>query len=377
MITERYFPIWGGAENQLQQLIPYLVRHGCRVEVVTRRWKKEMLKREIVNGTYVSRLGFPGNGHFSAIVFTVNLVLYLLIHDRRADIIHSHGAVAMGAVGSLIARITGISNIAKIATAGRILKLQKKISGRLILAIFKRSDSIICMTDEIQKELETIDLQVKSIYRITNAVDGGRFRPFPEEQRKAWRIERGFLPTTPIILFSGRLVPRKGLDVLLEAWLKVIKFNLQAQLIVLGSGNGQPDSIETQIRIKAAQEGIVNINFEGETNSPESYLGVADIFAFPSIKEGFPNALLEAMASGVVTISSKIGGVVDLINDGKTGLLFPPGDDKVLADNILYLLKNPKIRSDIGLRARKHVLEHYPFGKIAKQYLETYQNILS
>jgi len=376
MVIERYFPVWGGAENQLRQIIPHLTHLGCEVEVATRRWKMQMSPYEQIDGVAVHRLGLPGKSHLKTFLFTISLVFYLIYVGSKFEVIHTHGAVALGAMGALVAKILGVKNIAKIATAGRIIKLKKKLSGRILLALFNQSNSIICMSDEIRKELELINTPAKIIYRITNAVDVERFRPFPEAQRKAWRMQRKFLPNTPVVIFAGRLVPRKGFDILLKAWEQVVKLDSQAQLIVLGSGNYQPDSIESEVRIKVANEGIGNVHFEGETVSPESYLGVADIFVFPSRKEGFPNALMEAMAAALATVSSRIGGVVELVDDGKTGLLFSPEDSRVLADNIIFLLNNPKTRSEIGSRARKYVAEHYTFDRIARRVNEVYRTII-
>jgi glycosyltransferase involved in cell wall biosynthesis len=83
------------------------------------------------------------------------------------------------------------------------------------------------------------------------------------------------------------------------------------------------------------------------------------------------------MASRTAIVASDIGGVVELIENEKTGLLFPPGNDKIFADKIIYLLEHPETRYRMALQARRHVLKNYSFGKIAKQYMETYQRISS
>jgi len=375
MLTERYFPIWGGAENQLRQLLPYLSREGFHVEVITRRWRKEMQRTEYIDGTMVRRIGIPGEGLLPTILFVLMLGVYLIGKSPSIDVIHTHGAVAMAALGRFFAMITGKVNVAKIATAGRILKYRQSLTGRVILFWFKRSDAIICMSDEVLEELANTNVPSQSIFRIENAVDGNRFKPMSVDKRKEWRSKRGFEEKTPLVIFSGRLVPRKGLDILIDAWCRVIKKYPDTHLLIIGSGNFQPDSIETQMQLKVDSENIGNIHFEGETDSPESYLGVADIFVFPSRREGFPNALLEAMASGLSPVASEIGGVVDLIKNGKTGLLFPPEDSQTMADKIQFLLNNPEVRVRIGQKARTHVLENYTFDRVAEQYCQLYENI--
>lgn len=375
MVIERYFPIWGGAENQLQQLIQHLCDLGCEIEILTRRWQKGIAAKELVNDIAVYRVGWPGKGRLATIVFILSLVWFLLRRGRKVDIIHSHGAAALGALGSLAARITRTHNIAKISTAGRIPKLIVNLPGRLILKLFKHSDAIVCISDEIQRELTAIDTSPRRIVRISNGVDGERFRPLPKVQRREWRIAKGLSPVIPVVVFSGRFVHRKGLDVLLDAWHRVIKLHPAAHLIVIGSGANQSDSVEHQIRCKVKEEGIANVSFEGETNSPESYLGISDIYVFPSRKEGLPNALLEAMASGLPIVASEIGGVVNLVEDDETGLLFPCGDVDALSNRIVELLNNPQKLKKIGSQARQHVLEHYSFKQIAQQYLKVYRDV--
>jgi glycosyltransferase involved in cell wall biosynthesis len=377
MLTERYYPIWGGAENQLRQLTPHLIDLGCEVEIITRRWYADMPRHEYIAGASVFRVGCHGKSSFKTVLFTVSLIWHLLRNTQKTDIIHSHGAVAMGAIGRIISILSGAKNVVKIATAGRILKYKNTLTGILLLSVFKRSDAIIGMTCEIRMELELIDAPNKAVVQIANAVDCERFHPYTETQRQTWRTDRTIPSSAPVVLFSGRLTTRKGLTVLVDAWSRVLNFYPDAQLFIVGSGYNQTNSVETDVKQKVAEASLKNIYFEGATTSPENYLGVADIFVFPSLLEGFPNALLEAMASRTAIVASDIGGVVELIENDKTGLLFPPGNAKVLADKIVCFLENPGIRYKMAAKARRHVMENYSFEKIAKQYMETYQQISS
>ena len=375
MLTERYYPIWGGAENQLRQLIPRLVYHGCRVEVVTRRWKRNMPRYDFVDNIPVFRIGLPGYGTASTLLFVLSLICFLISRGRGADIIHSHGAVAMGVVGKVASTLNGNKNIAKIASAGRISSLKSKIFGRLLINLFRKSDGIICMTNEIYNELKSIRIPSKSIYHIPNAVDTKRFYCLSGKEHSELKTKIGFGQHNPVFIFSGRIIRGKGLRLLLESWPMIIDYEPNARLIIIGSGIGQSNSIEYLLKRKVTIEELKNIYFLGETELPETFLSIADIFLFPSRKEGFPNALLEAMACGIAIIASDIGGVTELISDGKTGILFPAGDRKILVEKIIYLLKNPMIKNKIGKQARKHVLDCYPFDKIAKRYFETYTTI--
>ncbi len=375
MLTERFFPVWGGAENQLRQLLPYLVRRGHHVEVITRRWRRELPLSEEIGGIRVRRVGIPGENRLSTLLFVLWLFRYLLKERASINITHTHGAVAMAAIGSFFAFVCKKKNISKIASAGRILKLRKNATGKLLLFWFKKCDAIISMSNEILGELTEIGVAPGAICHIQNAVNANRFRPLDKEKKKEWRLKRGFNEETPVIVYTGRLVTRKGLNVLIDAWRMVIKKFSHAQLFIIGSGDLQPNSIEKEIKQRVKSEHIKNIHFEGSTSSPETYLGVADIFAFPSRQEGFPNALLEAMACRLAPIVSEIGGIMDLVENGKNGLFFPPGDSYLLSERIQYLLKNHEKRMQISQNARRHVLKYYTFDQVADQYCQLYENV--
>ena len=376
MVTERYIPIWGGAENQLRQLIPHLVSKGCEIEVVTRRWHEEMSRKELVDGIRVHRIGSPGTGIFKTASFVFSLIIFLLFKCRDTQIFHSHGALKIGGLCAVAAKLTGKKNIAKIATAGHIPKLVKSRWGRVIANLFKRSDAVICMTREIEHELMDIACHRDKIVRIRNAVDSRRFKAADNFSRseflKRYRINEAGL----LVIFSSRLVFRKGIDILLAAWPAVHKKNPYVYLLIIGSGKDQPDSIEKAMKEKVVQEGLDNIIFLGETDEPEKLLGIADIFVFPSRKEGFPNALMEAMAAGLPSVCSRIGGVLPLVDDGKTGILYETENAGQLAEKLDMVLKDKALRTRLGANARSAMEKNYSFEKTSCEYCQLYEKLI-
>lgn len=375
MVSERYLPIWGGAENQLAQLAPHLAGRDAEVEIVTRRWKPEMAPREYINGIVVRRIGVPGTGANATVIFSISLFILLLRERRCFDVVHSHGAVNMGALIAAAAMFTRRPTVAKIATAGRISLLRRTLPGRLVLALFRRVDAVICMSSEIRRELEAVALDPGRIVRIENGVDSDRFAPQGETNRADWRRENGLAADAVVAVFSGRLVRRKGIDVLIEAWSLVGPVALGAQLYLLGSGADQPDSVEQEMRDGVRNNATPNIVFVGNTARPEDYLNIADLFLFPSRCEGFPNALLEAMSAGTATIASNIGGCADLVRSGETGILVEPDDPRALAEQLAHLLGENETRDRLGRAARLHVVEHNGLQQIAARYLELYERL--
>ena len=163
---------------------------------------------------------------------------------------------------------------------------------------------------------------------------------------------------------------------LLKAWRPLTERYPNARLLILGSGRDQPDSVEEDLREMVVQRRIRGVSFEGAVGKPEDYLAAADIFVLPSFEEGSPNALLEAMAAGLATVSSKIGGVEDLLAEGETGLMFPAGDAPALTDALSRLMENSQWRHDIGAASRRHVADNFSVALIAQCYIDAYRRLV-
>ena len=376
MVTEIYLPIWGGAENQLRQLIPHLVERGCQVSIVTRRWHGDWPTEDVIDAVKVSRLGIPGRSVFATIMFTLSLLKFVVSKREQIDIIHSHGAVNMGAICSVMALMSGKRNVAKIATAGKIGPHSKGFVGAIILGLFKKSGAIISMTNEIDHELYGIGAKTEKIHRITNGVDVQRFHPGDSEEKQLWRQQHDLEKDAVIVLFSSRLVYRKGLDVLLEAWPAVVSVHSRAHLVIVGSGEDQSDSTEQEMRALVRDRKIPHVLFYGAVEQPESLLKVADVFVFPSRKEGFPNALMEAMAAGLPVLASDIGGVRPLIENGKTGFIFSCGNSAELGEKLTDVLGQLEKCRCVGTRARERMVKYHSFGETAEKYVSLYRSLL-
>jgi len=375
MIISRYHPVWGGAENQLRQLIPHLKEYHCEVMIATRRWHKSMKIFETIDDVSVYRLGFDGEGFFATIGFLLDLGIFAWKQQNNFDIIHTHEAAGLGAVGRLLSWITKKPNLSKISTAGRITNFSKNPLGKIVLKIFGKSDGIICMTNQIDAELKTNDVDAARIHNIVNAVDHNRFARMDSSLRSQFRIKRGWQDHDPIVIFSGRLVHRKGADIIVKAWKHVVKDHPDAKLIILGSGENQVDSVEEEIKAYVQDNHVENVYFEGSTEEVNLFLGCADVFVLPSRIEGFPNALIEAMASECAIIASDIGGPNDIITK-ETGILVSNLTPNDWGQTIGQLLSNNDLCSSLRKTARNYVQENLSFPSTALAYRRLYEKFL-
>lgn len=159
------------------------------------------------------------------------------------------------------------------------------------------------------------------------------------------------------VLFMGAVGRRKGVYQLIEA-LAQVKAAGQVQVMLKIGGSGEVD----QCRALAQQLGVErDVQFLGWVGSDQrdALLSEADIFVLPSFNEGLPMSLLEAMAAGVPVVTTRVGGIPDLVTDGHNGLLVEPGDVQALAQALVRLGQDPQARRAMAERAFAHVADHY------------------
>jgi len=183
----------------------------------------------------------------------------------------------------------------------------------------------------------------------------------PVVQYPAWTdIEAFFeagareVPREPEVLYAGVLIPLKGVHHLIGAFARVVPEFPWARLIVVGRADNQAYAAELKRRV--AQAGLDGrVAFAGELPQAELALGMrrAGVFVLPSLSEGLGRVVVEAMATGTPVIGSQVGGIAEIVEDGVTGFLVPPGDEAALADRLRRILANPVEARTIGKRARQ------------------------
>jgi glycosyltransferase involved in cell wall biosynthesis len=166
------------------------------------------------------------------------------------------------------------------------------------------------------------------------------------------------------VIVVGNLRAGKGHDVLLRAVPLVLARHPDATFHVVGDG-----PLGTEVRALADTSGIsAAVTFHGHQEDVRARLADADIFVLPSLSESSPNALLEAMAAGIAVVASNVGGVPEIVDDGRTGLLAPPADPAALADRIVQLMDAPDVRHRLAAAAQAHVASRHSFEEMVRQF---------
>ncbi len=205
-----------------------------------------------------------------------------------------------------------------------------------------------------------------------NGVDAERFRPAEGvADREALRQGLGIGPAEVLVLFMGRGFARKGLESLLAAMARASARGGGFRLVVAGSGASEG------WQRKAGRLGLAaGVQFVGVVPDPEVYYRAADVFALPTHFDPFANATLEAMASGLPVVTTRLNGVSEIIRPGQDGILIEgPEDVQGLADALLEL-RNHDRRRELGVRARETALR-YPWDGPLQATLAVYDRVLA
>jgi len=256
----------------------------------------------------------------------------------------------------------------------------------------RKVDLVIGCSNYIARECSEAFPQFSGRCRsVWNGVDVDQFCPSPAEDKR-WNHSKR-------LLFVGRVSPEKGLHVLLEAFEKVVSRHPDAFLDIVGPDVAGPldyitaasrDSVvkrltssydETyrhQLMAKASKAIAGRVCFTGEV--PHSRIidryRSADVFVFPSVcNEAFGMPLIEAMASGLPVVATRVGGIGEVVDHAKTGLLVDRNDASALADAILLLLEREELRTSMGKAARKRAVELFSWERVVERLCLEYRNI--
>lgn len=313
----------------------------------------------------------------TSLSFSLMLACKLYTMRKKYDLVHFHGASLPLIICLPLLKLLRKKVIAKVLASGLgteagSLRGRYLFLGNIMAYILKKADLFIAISQEIADGLRKDGIPPERIKHITNFVDTDKFQPINNNERHMFKRTLS-LDENIVINFTGRIVGRKGLDILIHAFTKNSELTLSSRLLIVGTGQD-----EQRVKEMVSDLGIGDkVRFLGHSSEVARYYQTSDIFVLPSYAEGMPNSLLEAMACGLPVIASRIGGVVDVVEDGKSGILFEPGDVSGLASAMIRLLQDDELRQRLGLEARKRIVENFSIDRIAEEYIELYEEIIA
>ncbi len=365
-LIQRYLPTVGGAERQLASLVPLLVEEGIRITVIT-RWEPGLPRSEWIDGAAVFRIPTRGPKVVRSLSFTFGALRN--IRRLRPKVIHAYDMLSPTTTAILGAQLCSADVVVKVLRSGPVgdvARLSTKPFGaRRVGWMQRRVDRFVVISSDIDDELSSIGIPADRRMLIPNGVDLTRFRPATPEDRAASRQALGF-GDAPVAVFAGRLAEEKRIGWLMDAWPRIRQVVPGAQLLVVGDGPLHDDLRSTAI------DGVALV---GPVDDVARMLRAADVFVLPSIAEGLSNAMLEAMASELGVVATRVGGANDVITDGISGDLVDVDDLDGLEAAITGLLTDPDRRARYGAEARRTVAENYSIERTAAKLVHLYRSL--
>ena len=358
----------GGAELQLERLVPRLAHLGVRTEILTRA-VKGWPRTESIPGSFVLRTPVAGESPVASVVYVAVALGHLLRRRSRIDLVHAHGALSPATI-ALGGRLLGMPILITVLGTGEhgdLSRLMRKPLGRKRAQLLFRWAWFAALSAETAQELRARGVSPGRVLALPNGVDLDVHRPATPEQRRQLRKRLGLPPDRFMASFVGRLHPVKDVDTLLAAAARVPDLTL----VVVGDG---PE--RRRLEAKAHELGIESrVIFRGLSSDVPDVLRASDAFLLSSHGEGMSNALLEAMACGLPCLASRsVGGAQELLGMGR-GLLLADGDVSAWAMAIQRLLDEPVLRSQTGTAAAGFVAEELSLHAAAERLAHAYATI--
>ncbi len=356
-----------GAENVVVQLSKELSQAGLKLHVGVFR-NRQNPHTEVADRAEELSLKakvFPCNGRFDP---RAMLQIRKFIKGKRIDLIHCHGYKAnfYALMAASFTRLPLITTCHNWIGSGFKMKFYE----RLDKIILRRFNKIIAVSDEIKEEILDSRIPKSKVSVINNGIDLSRFKGI---RKTNIREEFKIAPRNKIVGTIGRLTKEKGHIYLLQVAKEVSKKFLDTTFLIVGDGILREKLME-QAKAMGLEDKVI---FTGFRKDIPEILSLMDVFVLPSLIEGLPMVLLEAMAARKPIVATSVGEIPKILEQGKLGVLVKPKDVRALADAIISILRanNGKINR-ITQNSYNKVRDDYSSTKMAERYLEVYQEIL-
>jgi glycosyltransferase involved in cell wall biosynthesis len=364
VVGDIYPDVTGGLEIHAHEMSRMQANCGHEVTVFTSN-NNNLPEEEFKDGYRIVRysriIKIFGNS------ISLALLIKLVKNRNNFDIIHAHSHLFLSTNICALIRFIGsspfiISNHGLMSASAPVWfnTLYLKTLGKWTLT---RADKIICYTDGEKENIEKLGIDPKKISVIHNGVDTTLFVPRASEK----------IADKKQILWVGRHVPGKGVEYLIEAFSLVQKKIPGTHLVLVGVGP-EKMAIEDRIRKLHLQSSVTFIDYLDNTELPGIYKN-SDVFVLPSLMEGVPRTILEAMACGVPVVTTNLPHLVGIV-DG-AGLVVPPKDPALLSNAILTILEDASLAEKMGRRGRNRIEREYSWEDTVAKTLTSYESVIA
>lgn len=345
-----------------------------------------LVAEEIVQNAKVLKYKIPGSNAKKRCKFLLDKAIDICADKNiRPDIVHIIAPMPYDVIKQLKkikvlgVKLTYSHTISKDFSKNFFVRL---IQQWKIKRVFNLYDHIIVQSKDLKQQIGKTN-PVSNISIIPNGVDIKKFSPVEnQKERKHLRATLGLPENAIVLTLIGAIHPRKGTDLLVEAWSQLVKQYPELNLVLIGPRYDQTSEELSSFKVRIKQlinesDRKFNIHFLGELKDVESYLKASDIFVFPSEREGMPNALIEAMATGLPIVLTPFMGLSGELGNANKQYLLAERTSASLEENILKLVENKSLRESISADAREWIVRNMQIKRNVEQYIDVFRQCLS
>ncbi|RLG41098.1 MAG: hypothetical protein DRN78_04670 [Thermoproteota archaeon] len=373
----------GGPAIYVRELSKYLAKAGVEVGILHPEGRRAYSLDPVES--FVVRSSLPKLLLKDPWVFSALAHKYISSLQGKFDLVHIHLApvILQLAAGMLVRPIVSTihgwpiyEDYYSVTHEGSVYSLFKLVAVTpretlSLLKLIEGSKLVATVSKHLRNILEMYNpLWADKLDVLYNGVDTNFFYPrrsCPSSGNQSRLLEK--MSSKPTILYLGRVIPRKGIGLLLKAASKIDKM---AQVVIAGRID---PSYERRLRKLASSlgiEDIVAITGELPRRLLPYFYSMADVYVLPSLFEGLPTTLLEAMACGTPVIATRVGGIPEVVDHGRNGFLIGRGSLNELRDTLRCLLDDESLRKRMSIEAERTVKERFSWDIISKRYIELY-----
>ncbi len=360
--------LWAGAEVQLATLLSSLVK-APDLEISTVLLNEGRLARELRNAGFAPHV-IPESRHSS---WTLSRQLSAYFRQHAVDILHTHKykenvlAVLAPACRAIRRRVRTIHGLPEPFLGFRAFKMG---AYQALDSIVNRwaVDRILAVSRDMTTQLMK-GLGPQRVTCIHNGIDTALTRS--TRGSAAVRAELNLSREDVVIGTMGRLAPVKGLDSFLRAARVISRERANVKFVIAGEG---PD--ESSLRALARDFGLDGVHFIGHRDDGHDVLAAMDIFVLPSLSEGIPMVLLEALALCRPVVASRVGGIPEVIEHGVSGLLVTPGSHDEIAHSCATLMDDASFARTLGCAGRRRVEQEFCADTMAARVADVYRALM-
>ena len=364
----------GGAEALTAAYLPHLRSLGVRPSVLAfNAHSGGRLIHEIRSqGVPVEVLGIDRMGDPRALSRVLSR-----LRRERVDLVHAQLELSE-LIGPAVARILRIPSVVTLHTTTTASQgARARVRALLVGAVLRRlCDRIIAVSDHAARHYVEVDrLPTARISTVYNGIDLGRFRPpaSVSDLRAATRRELGVPDDSPLIVTVAVLRQPKGIQHLIRAMPAILREIPGARYLIVGDGEYRAE-LASLARRTGVGERIV---FAGARTDVARMLHASDLFVLPTLTEALPTVIAEAMAAGLAIVATRVGGIPEMVEDGRNGLLIDAGDEAALAMACTRVLADHELSTRLAATGSLVVSERFDLSRQAGRLRELYAELVA